>query len=142
MIRSHLSVGNWSTGATNWVPALLTRYVDRAERLGGAPDEALDRLGPGQVGIVVEGAHAPRLDLGAHGLDLRRIAEAVQHDTGAFSRERARDGETDAGRGAGDERGLPLEKHELPFNSDRRPFVPETPICNRCVRRTLERLKE
>ena len=44
MIRSHFSTGNWSTGATCWVPALLTRMSIAAE-LVGLGDHRLDRSG-------------------------------------------------------------------------------------------------
>src|SRR5262249_30870428 len=42
-------------------------------------------------------------------LDRRLVAETVEHDVGAVLGERTGDGEADAGRRAGDERGFSLE---------------------------------
>ena len=67
-------------------------------------DEVGDLSGDGEIGAMVKNAHAVTvLDMPAPGLDLRRIAEAVQHDVAAFGREPLRHGVAQALRRAGDE---------------------------------------
>ena len=60
MIASHLSGGKLSTGATCWIPALLTRMSGAPSSVGAARDHRLDRRGVGQVGAVVERAELAR----------------------------------------------------------------------------------
>ena len=43
MIASHLSIGNSSTGATYWMPALLTRCRSRRARRSASADHRFDR---------------------------------------------------------------------------------------------------
>ena len=112
MIASHLSGGKLSTGETCWMPALLTRMSGRAELVGAAAHHPLDRRRVGQVGAVVD-----RAQLGALALDVRRVAEAVDHQLGAFGGERLGDGEADARGRAGDEGDFVFENHD-PLRND------------------------
>ena len=52
MIRSHLSTGNSSIGATCWVPALLTRMSGPPKSARSARSSPRS-LGLGQIGAVV-----------------------------------------------------------------------------------------
>jgi hypothetical protein len=54
-------------------------------------------------------AIASGFDIGADLLDLRRDAEAVQHDVGALRGERPGDAQADTAGRAGDDRGAPGE---------------------------------
>jgi hypothetical protein len=99
MIAFHLATGNSSIGATNWMPALFTRHVDRAEHLDGVAHHRLDRVLLRKVGVVV--AHGDAVigrELRAELLDFGGFAEAVQHDVGALASERRRDAEADTAR--------------------------------------------
>ena len=77
--------GNSSIGATYWMPALLTRISTRAECRLGFLDHGADLVRLGHVGGGIEAFDAEILvDAGAFGFDGVGVAEAVDHDIGAF----------------------------------------------------------
>jgi hypothetical protein len=94
-MASHFSAGNCSSGATNWMPALLTRMSTLPNAAPAPSDQAGDRSRPAHVGAV-EADFASRFlgQAGADRLDLVGLAEAIQHDLGAG--ESQRPGEAEA----------------------------------------------
>ena len=111
MIASHLSIGNSSTGATCWMPALLHEDVDGAELLLGVarPSPRSRRASPCRRANSAPRrrgvASMPRADR----LDLLAVAEAVEDDVGALAGQRRGEAEADARGRAGDQRGLALQ---------------------------------
>ncbi len=89
---------------------VIHQHVDRAELRDGALEHRGDRRRPRHVGTVVgHGDAVSRSQPGGDALDLGALAEAVQHDVGAFAGQARRDAKPDAGGRAGDECGLSLE---------------------------------
>ena len=79
----------------------------------------LDRVLLREVGAVVANVDAVvGGELRAQPLDLRGVAEAVQHDVGAAGGKGRGNAETDAARRAGDERGASLQHAVLPMGCD------------------------
>jgi hypothetical protein len=77
--------------------------VDASESGLGLRDQVADLGGLHHVGAVVQRLHAVLLrEARAQRLDLRRIAEAVQHHVRALAGEDLRDRHPDAAGGAGD----------------------------------------
>src|SRR4030095_8622060 len=131
-IASHFSGGKSSTGATCWMPALLTR-------ISTAPSSAIARFIIDAIasGLDMSAASSSTLTRGSArqpapgALDLGRVAEAVQDEVRAVLREPRRDAEADAGGRPGDERGLACQGrrvHGIPLRSgciiDRARFIP------------------
>src|SRR6266404_4946705 len=103
-MASHFSAGNCSSGATNWMPALLTRMSTLPSAAPAPSDQAGDRSRPAHVGAV-EADFASRFlgQAGADRLDLVGLAEAIQHDLGAGESQRPGEAEADAAGRAGDD---------------------------------------
>ena len=80
MTASHFSTGNSSTGATCWMPALFTRMSTPPELARRLRHHRRDLGGLRHVGGAVVDLHLVlRPELGDELVDLRRVAEAVQH---------------------------------------------------------------
>ena len=110
--------GTPRTGATCWMPALLTRMS--TEPNASSASATMPAISSGFVMSAGEWT-APHpelaLDPGALPLDRRRLAEAVEDDVRALLGQRAGDGEADAAGGAGDEGGFALKAHGLSHSS-------------------------
>ena len=112
MMASHFSIGNSSTGATCWMPALLTRMSTRAEVALGLGDHVGDLVVAQHVGRIEGDARAERGDLRDRLGVVLLAAEAVDDDVGAGLGEGVGDAEPDAGGRAGDDGGLAFELHD------------------------------
>ena len=113
MISSHFSIGNSSTGATCWMPALLTR-------MSTAPNSAsaMAIMPAISAGLVMSAGENSTFtpnsagQPGAQRLGLGRRQDAVDDEVGALGGERAGIGQADAGGRAGDGGAAIFEEHE------------------------------
>ena len=87
MIASHFSIGKSSMFATCWMPALLTRTSSEPKVFSAVRDHVGDFGRLGHVGGRIARLDAEiLLDAGAFLFDGGLVAEAIEHDVGAFLR--------------------------------------------------------
>ena len=103
MTLSQRAGSNDSSGATCWMPALLTR-MSTPPRPSRRIEHGLDGGDIGQVGALVADLDTVfRGHVGTRALDLVGVAEAVEDHVRPFGGERRGDAEADAAGGTGDE---------------------------------------
>ena len=112
MIACHFSGGEILDGRDELDAGVVDQDIDCAELFGRVLDHRLHFVALGHVGAVVDALDLEfALDLGALFLDRLRVAEAVDHDVGAFPGEAPGDGEADSAGGAGDDGMMVCERH-------------------------------
>jgi hypothetical protein len=94
---------------------VVDQDVDAAQAVHRGLHHGVDLLGLGHVGAVVADLDAELLcQPGTQRLDLRGVAEAVEHQVGAGTAERACDTQADAAGRAGDDGSLAFQHLDSP----------------------------
>ncbi|CFN77967.1 Uncharacterised protein [Bordetella pertussis] len=103
---------------------VVDQDIDAAQLGDGAGHQLPHRLALGQVGAVIAHLHAVLAGQpGPQFLDVRRVAESVEHDVGALLRQRAGDPQADAAGGTGDDCNFSFEHDCSPVEWAGRPQV-------------------